>query len=170
MNYPHCKSPEGAGGGGEFSPHSSYPPFNCFSGNACIRNFSCKPAVYSGGGPQQFRITPEMGVDIQRILSALSSFVKDGDITISVEVEALNVLSKPSMVNGSSSEIPMKLMNLKFRVGDSLSNVSCEKQDYSHGLNVSNAVHGNGNGKRPDEVVGGKPLVVKTSSAGDIDA
>ena len=162
-----CKSPEGAGGGGEFSPHSN-PPFSCRTNYGGFTNFRCKSASQGFGGGQQFCITPEMGIDIQRILSALSSFMKDGGITISVEVEAFDEFSKPTVID-SAVKRPSKLMNFKFRVGNSFSSVGGEKNNNAHGFNVPNAVHGDWNGQSPDELKGCKSCICTSPKAGDVN-
>ena len=162
-----CKSPDGAGGGGEFSPHSN-PPFSCRTIYGGFTDFRCKAASQGFGGGQQFRISPEMGIDIQWILSALSSFMKDGGITISVEVEAFDEFGKPTVID-STVKRPTKLMNFKFRVGDSFSTVGGEKNDNAHRFNIPNAVHGDGDGQSPDELKGCKSCVCTSPKAGDVN-
>lgn len=131
-------------------------------------DFRCKATSQGFGGGQQFSITPQMGIDIQNLLSALSSFVKDGRVSLSVEVEAFDVLSDSAVIDGSVKG-PAKFMNFKFRIGNGFSDVRCEKQNDSHGLNVPNAMHGDRDGQGPNEIIGSEAVIIKPTAAGDVN-
>lgn len=167
-----CKSPEGAGGGGEFSPHSSNPPCNTWprESRECFfrRNYS---TGYGGGGPEKFRISPQMGSNIDWILSALRSFVEDGGVSLRVEIEGFSKLIQSSMINaGMSIKSPVEGVDLKFGVGNGSPSFSSQKQDNTHGLNISDTVRIHIHWQRSDEIVGGEPAVSIAPGTGDINA
>jgi len=121
-----------------------YPPANCCCRNCSFRNSSSYPGFYGGGGPQEFRLTHEMGRDIYGLICTLGTFIEDLRVTLGIEIKAVDKLGKPVVVNSASWEPPVHGVNFDLPVGNDQPLCSGEKHHDSHGLDVADAVHGDG--------------------------
>lgn len=124
-----------------------YPPTHCCCRNCSLRNSSSYPGLYGGGGPQEFRLTREMGADIHALARSMSAFLEDVRVALGIEVKAGDILGKAVVVNSSSGESPVHRVNLDLPVRDDEPVCSGEKHNDGHRLDVSDAVHRDGNGK-----------------------
>lgn len=124
-----------------------YPPANCCCRNCSIRNSSSNPGFYGGGGPQEFRLTREMGADIHDLVRSMSAFLEDVRVALGIEVKAGDVLRKTVMVDSPCGETPVHGVNFDLAMRDDKPLGPGQEHDDCHGLDISDAVHCDGNGK-----------------------
>lgn len=113
-------------------PCNSNPPSNCGGGNFCVHTCCCQTRIYGGGGSNNPSLSSQDIAHINRALSFLGSFLEDGRISVSVEIEALRKLIEPVVVNSGSGEVPLQRVNLEFRVGRSNPIISSKVNDDAH--------------------------------------
>ena len=76
----------------------------------------CYPRIYGGGGPQEFRLTHEMGADIQALVCSVRSLIADIRVSLGLEIETGDKFSKPVVVNSSAGEKPVHGVDLDLPV------------------------------------------------------
>lgn len=123
------------------------PPSYCCCRNNCVCNGSRNTGIYGGGGPQDFRLTREMGADIHDLVRALRSLIEDVRITFGIEVKAGDKLSETVMVNGAGIESPMHGMNLNLSMRDNEATLTGQVHNDSHRFDIPDAMHGNRDGQ-----------------------
>ena len=124
-----------------------HPPTHCCRRNCGIRNTSSNPGFYGGGGPQEFRLTREMGADIHNLVRSMSAFLEDVRVALGIEVKAGDVLGNPVMVDSPCGETPVHGVNFDLAMRDDKPLDPSQEHDDGHGLDIADAVHRDGNGE-----------------------
>ena len=124
-----------------------YPPANCCCRNCSFRNSSSYPGFNGGGGPQEFRLTREMGSDIHDLVRSMSAFLEDVRVALGIEVKAIDVLGKAVMVDSPCGEAPVHGVNFDLAVRDDKPIGPGQEHDDGHGFHVADAMHRDGNGQ-----------------------